>query len=374
MIRLTQSLSKSSFHFHRRQRTIPYRWFSSSTTSSPSSSASDDTKNDNDDNDVGGNEAEWIPPNRPLSGDRDNYSQLYRNQQELDRAEDALFTISDDDSEEDVLKRLEEALELEERLEKEREEVLQQEQQQEEEKTIDWLATRRKALGLDVNDGTAKNEDSRVPIVHHELMSEEHIVQLLESVGGSDITILSDDPDHPRMGGATGMVLCTAGNQFYINSITKQLVDHLKERQLQDLGVLGAQMGKNFLSTTNHQGSNNWTVVDCQNYIVHVFDQKTRDALNLEDLWRGKDPLWRLDTSNDDAVEDYVAKHHVPNDYGPNPEDIYSHQASNTISKLQRQQWLAPHRPVIPTAEKLKDRRAGRRRRRERMREQQREF
>lgn len=218
--------------------------------------------------------AEWIPPSRALHGDQDN-SHLIRSQQELDRAEDALFTVGETETEEETLRRLEEALALEAKLEKEREkEYVPQ-------VPVDWMQTRRQALGaVDQND-----LEPQVPVHQHELLTEPELTTLLESVGGKDITVLLDDEEYPRMGGAKAMVLCTAPNLFFVNSITKNLVDHLKERQLEDLGVLGAQMSKNFLQSTSR---NNWNVVDCQNYIVHVFDQTTREVLKLEQLWSGK--------------------------------------------------------------------------------------
>ena len=54
-----------------------------------------------------------------------------------------MFTISDDDSQEDILRKLEEVLELEEKLE---EQLQEQELDEESEETIDWLQTRRATL------------------------------------------------------------------------------------------------------------------------------------------------------------------------------------------------------------------------------------
>lgn len=80
--------------------------------------------------------------------------------------------------------------------------------------------------------------------------------------------------------------------------------------------------------------------------------------------------MWRLNTNDEDSMDDYVAEHYVPFAYGPNTEGLYG---DATISKLQRQQWLTPHRPVIPFEQKLKDRRAERRKRRERKRQEAKE-
>lgn len=252
---------------HLSQFSAAFRWLSSSSSAN--------NEGGNDEAKSSGN-VEWIPPNRPLHGDRD-HSQLFRSQQELDRAEEALFTENEGDSEAETLRRLEEALALEERLEKDRLKDIDNRQQ--DPSNVDWLETRRKALG------EKGDSESVVEVKHHKLLMENELSSLLESFGGRDITVLPDDEEYPRMGGATAMILCTASNQFYVHSIAKNLVDHLRERELQDVGVMGAKMGKGFLQANNRT---NWNVLDCQNYIVHIFDDDTRQALNLEALWSGR--------------------------------------------------------------------------------------
>ena len=74
-----------------------------------------------------------------------------------------------------------------------------------------------------------------------------------------------------------------------------------------------------------------WRVVDCSNYIVHVLDKRTRKHLKLEDLWSGKDPLWRLDLKNDEAVEEYIRTHPVPDGYGT----VALDWDSSIVSKLE---------------------------------------
>jgi hypothetical protein len=64
---------------------------------------------------------------------------LYQTQHAYDQAEEALFTISEEDSGEDILSKLAYALALEEALEKEH-------QEQELEQEVDWLQSRRPAL------------------------------------------------------------------------------------------------------------------------------------------------------------------------------------------------------------------------------------
>ena len=310
---------------------------------------------------------EWVPPSRPLSGDQGftvpNVDTT--DQEAVDEA--LLFVVEEGDSEADIQRKLDAVLKLEEDLEQR---ALERELQKEEEAAallqrsppeppVDWLATRRAALG-------ARQEASKqaIPVRIHELLTEDELLSLLEYHNGEDIQVLLDNPDAPRMGGAMGMVVCEAsGGGFHIQSITRALIDHLKERRLQEMGVLGAQMGSN---RSMYQHST-WNVVDCQNFIVHILSGPTRRALRLEDLWSGRDPLWRLDVSNEEQVDDYVAKNPVPADYfgsGGGGGLLQEARGGWTIGKLERSPFV-PHSPVIPTDKKHQDRRAGRRKRRE---------
>jgi Ribosomal silencing factor during starvation len=104
------------------------------------------------------------------------------------------------------------------------------------------------------------------------------------------------------------------------NTLTRTLIDHLKDRKLDDVGVSGARLGTNHLTPrgTAHiprSMQSTWHIVDCGSYIVHILDVHTRNYLKPEDLWSGKDPLRQLEYLNDDAVEEYCEKHPVPMPY-----------------------------------------------------------
>jgi ribosomal silencing factor RsfS len=331
------------------------RWFSKTTTTTTNGD-DDDEDNPSKKTSATTTNDEWIPPNRPLAGDQ-GHSQLYQTQQAFDQAEEALFTISEEDSDEDILRKLEDALALEEALEKEQ----QDNHELESPPVADWLQTRRAALRENGDD----EDENSIAILPHTLLTLKDLETLLTGLGGIDIMLLLDDPEAPRMGGSIGMLLCTASNPFHVTALTRALISHLKERQLQDLGVLGAQMT---LRSSSAISSNTWNVVDCSNYMVHLFDQPTRQALKLEDLWTGKDPLWKLNYQDDDAVEDYVANHSVPPGFGPNPEEWFG---KSSLTKLRHSKHLFDHRPVVPLATKMNDRKAGRKRRR-RLRQQDR--
>ena len=332
---------------------------------------------------------DWIPPSRPLAGDSaaDHESPGMRDDDATARAQvdEALFYIDeDDDTEEDIQRKLDEALRLEDELEQrdfqralaweEQQQLEQQLEQQSATSPVDWLTTRRKTLA-------SPNNAARSPVVPvrvHELLTRDELTTFLESHEAVDVHVVLDRPHIRRMGGAEGMIFCGAMSSFHLQTMTKVLIDHLKARRLQERGVLGAQMNSNQFSSSRNNGSSNlhqhhqhhqqqpngWNVVDCQNYIVHLMDEPTRNALRLEELWSGKDPLWSLDIRNEEAMDQYVAQNPVPADYG------YPHSSQlkspwDSIGKLERNQF-APHTPLVSSLQKQKDRREGRRKRRER--------
>jgi Ribosomal silencing factor during starvation len=115
---------------------------------------------------------------------------------------------------------------------------------------------------------------------------------------------------------------------------------------LQQVGVLGAELG----ADGNMDDPNeNWFVVDCRNYVVHIQDAKTRKAVNLEGLWSGKDGLHKVSMYDDDAVEDYVAANPVPHDYTGGGTSYFAGDWEDTIKQLERNRWTAtPRQPVVP--------------------------
>jgi hypothetical protein len=381
---------------------------------------------------------EWIPPPPRIYEDddtetttvdkypyNDSVSQqqqrLYKQQERIDtmyqQQENALLQLTEEEmdtlSDDDILKRVEQVLAMEEALEeasfwqelqREEEQAQTNQQQQPTTPNTDWLQTRRAALGINVND-SEQASSLILPVIPHKLFTAEEIQTILESQGGSNVTVLMDDPEYPRMGGAHGMIFCTAGsnnstndanevvttvNPFVINTLTRTLITHLKDRKLDEVGVSGAQMGTNHLSPrgtahTPRSMQSTWHVVDCGSYIVHIMDVHTRNHLKLEDLWSGKDPLWQLEYWKDDAVEEYCEKHPVPRFYNggnsaPVATDPFgSYWDPAMVRRLERNQYTSlsspfpRHRPVISNATKRRDRREGKRKRREVQQQQRRQ-
>jgi len=388
----------------------------------------------------GDSDEEWIPPvrfpaNTGDAGDNDEslssatplpkserletileVSRQVKEQERLDRAleeneqkAEALFQLTEEEqatlTDDEILERLEEVLKQEEELE---EEIFQKELEGEQLRQeasrgqqpipTDWLRNRRAMLG---EDGSSSATSSVVPVTHHALLEADEIEMLLEAHGGQDIVIVHDDPEAPRMGGAEGMIFCTGGgssgdsdnqsnfinnNPYLISTLSRVLIDHMKDRKLHELGVAPSSQQ----NTTNRAAtssptlygsgftspSESWRIVDCGNYIVHILDEATRWDLNLEDLWSGEDALWRLNVFDEDEVEDYCENNPIPSTYNgtgssSNNNMLYDEEEGYmdvaAMKKLERTRFGSTrrHKPVIPQAMKNRDRRIGRKKRRE---------
>lgn len=283
---------------------------------------------------------EWVPPGRPLTGDK-GQSHLYTHveeAEELRRIEKELQLLDQDTSPTTVVA-VEEAAPVEEAP------------------SVDWLKTRRAMLaGQPIGLKMMKPQEAAsakhamvddIPVKEHMLLSRKEIAICLEAMGGQDIQVVLDAPGvKSRMGGPKGIILVTGTNHTQLRTLADTLVRQLRRRKLQDVGVLGAEVGADGnLDDPNE----NWFVVDCRNYIVHIQDAKTRKAVNLEGLWSGKDGLHRVDMSNDEAVENYVASHPVPHDYTGGGSAYFAGDWDDTLKQLEKNRWTTPRgRPVVP--------------------------
>jgi ribosomal silencing factor RsfS len=290
--------------------------------------------------------SEWIPPDRPLSGDQ-GQSHLFPNVQDQNREEG-------EDDEEWELRRIEEELRLIEEQESAKETKV--DASIDADPHVDWLKTRRSVLGQEGLDMMTpaeavakKQEMSDIPIKEHMLLSKDEIATCLDALGGRDITVVLDNPLQRRMGGPNGMVFVTVSSNSQMRSLADALVRQMRRRKLQEVGVLGAELGPE----GNDDATETWMVVDCMNYIVHFQDKKTRKALNLEALWSGKDKLHKLNMEDEDACDDYVVENPVPDDYGASSTDW-----DETLKRLEKNKWTAPHRRVVAKSGAAK--RAGR--------------
>jgi hypothetical protein len=342
--------------------------------------------------------------------------------EEMEQEAEALFQLSEEEqttlTDEEILERLDEVLKKEEEIfqkELEREEERQRietasKQQQQPPLATDWLQNRRAMLGQDGEGSSSSSKRVVVPILHHTPLTSDEIELLLEAHGGEDIVVVEDDPEASRMGGADGMIFCTGSggsgsknknntasinsSPYLISSLSRVLIDHMKARKLHEIGVAPSakQNTTNRASTAMPASSSvygggssisnpseSWRIVDCGNYIVHILDEATRLDLNLEDLWSGADPLWKLNVFDDDEVEVYCQKHPVPERFngtgsrrdssggfeGDDNDGVFIDGAA--MKKLERTRFGSTqrHKPVVSQATKNNDRRVGRKKRRE---------
>jgi len=262
-----------------------------------------------DDNDNGGEENfEWIPPNRPLSGDK--------GQSKLDPGDGKENTSS---------------------------------------QPIDWLVTRRakqKPVAMGLPNKNNRFSDAELEVKEGVLLSSNEIEQCLTAMGGTDYKLFIDHEG--RLAGPVGLIIVTATSSQHLNLIADTLVRQLKQRKLQEYGVGGALRG----AEGNGGDNETWMAVDCDNYYVHILLKDTRRHLNIEPLWSGEDDLFQLDVSDENAVDDYVARNPIPDGYGL----VDAPDVTDTVSRLER--WNM--KPNVSTRTRQKYRKSRNRNRRRR--------
>ena len=297
--------------------------------------------------------SEWIPPHRPLVGDK-GYSHLYEkggpSTQELTEEEE-LEGIE----REVILLEEEEGLTEDEKLERIKQELhaIEQEEQQRAPKRkpvtpqqMDWLQTRREQLGDDLTP-SFERPGQDLPVIHHTLLTAQEIMDFLSSLGGMYPNLVEDTVKNThgdtRMGGAfKGIVFVSGNSPAHVRMLANSLVQQLKRRKLQEVGVIGARHG----AEGSDDADETWFCIDCHNYIVNIQDEETRRTLNLEGWWSKADPMAEYRAAamgdEDEAMDEFVAKHPVPPNYGRSAASSWS----NSISDLQQKRWTAPHKQV----------------------------
>ncbi len=95
------------------------------------------------------------------------------------------------------------------------------------------------------------------------------VVAALEDIKGRDIVVLNVK----KLTSMTDYMIIASGESTrQVNALARNVVEKLKERGAEVVGVEGEDTGE-------------WVLVDLGNIIVHVMHPAVREYYNLEELW-----------------------------------------------------------------------------------------
>ena len=212
----------------------------------------------------------------------------------------------------------------------------------------DWLSTRRRKQSLVGTYDESISRSGDISVIPNTLLSSKEIISCLEGLGGQDVKLIR--PFDKSSLGCDGLIVATGTTLQHIRLMADTIVRHLRARGLKNVvgakyGVEGGQQeyhsgGKKFRkqqllsSSKRARMQDTWLCVNCQNYVVHIQDEVSRNAIHLEGLWSGPEgqALRSVDLTDDDAVDNYVAQNPVPDEYAQQLADasITMHQARNS--------------------------------------------
>jgi len=224
--------------------------------------------------------------------------------------------------------------------------------------TIDWLQARRTRLGDPGKGGSDgkkathlltpqqaesfRKQNSQIEVIPHTLFTTTEVSNSLTAQGATDIHIIDTSKftlEHGADIGCRYIMLATGRNSSHIRVLADSIVRNLKARKLNERHVIGASLGaeggedifsnKNTRNRARRNGAlhtsgkidDDWIAIDCDNIHVHILEEDSRKALNIEGLWDLSNPksdgskLRALDLDDDDAIDTYVAENPIPDEY-----------------------------------------------------------
>ena len=111
------------------------------------------------------------------------------------------------------------------------------------------------------------------------------VVAALEDIKASDIVVLNVK----KLTSMTDyMIIASGESSRQVNALARNVVDKLKERGAEVVGIEGQSAGE-------------WVLVDLGHIIVHVMHPAVREYYNLEELWEVRTPAPRKKAATKNA-------------------------------------------------------------------------
>ncbi|CAN0048735.1 unnamed protein product, partial [Discosporangium mesarthrocarpum] len=120
----------------------------------------------------------------------------------------------------------------------------------------------------------SRRGDPIIPVKPRVAITIEEAVHALESNGALDVQVISIVNKSNHMGEA--MIFCTGNTPTHMRRLADIFVQALKKRELTlAMGYTGAE----------GYDCDDWILVDCDNFIVHVMEAAARVEYALEEHW-----------------------------------------------------------------------------------------
>jgi ribosome-associated protein len=134
------------------------------------------------------------------------------------------------------------------------------------EKTWSWIPPR---------DNTDDESNEGIKTIPGQLLTSEEVIEALKALDAENIVHI---PLNPKLDTISEFIIVSGRSLKHLRKMSEILVKALKKRNLRKApGYTGAEGGD----------GDEWIVVDCYNLAVHLMLPRTRQAINLEDHWKG---------------------------------------------------------------------------------------
>lgn len=180
-------------------------------------------------------------------------------------------------------------------------------------KVWEWVPPDATRLDVDTNisrAGTTDRSQNRgytIPVIEGILLTPDEVKLYLEAQGAEDVVLLELPTPLVNI---TSFVIATGRSLKHLRKLSEAIVIAFKERQVK---------GKKAGMAVEGGRDDDWQLVDCHEFLVHLMLRDTRKALDIESHWSGKErpqlPVKRSEAEYEAAFSKLLEEHPLPDNY-----------------------------------------------------------